>query len=526
GNAFGFLMQYERLEFPEAVETLAKKAGVALPQPEATDTKTANFITQLYKVNELTSLFYEGVLNSPSGAAAKNYLIKRGLKEETIKTFKLGFAPDKWDSLINELRQKDFSLGLLEKAGLVLSKDGGGFYDRFRNRIIFPISDIKARVLGFGARVLPAPSAASGDESLPKYINSPETPIYTKGRNLYGLHLAKDAIREEDAVVVVEGYLDFIMPYQGGMKNIVASQGTALTQEQARALKRFTQNVVMVYDPDKAGELAALRSLDIFIEQDISVKVVTLPQGADPDLFVRKNGIAQFHSRVKEAQNLFDYKLQVLKTRYNAKEIEGKAKISGEMLSTVNKFKNAVLKSEYIKRLAEQLSVKEEALLAEAAKIKDDKSYAFLSPVPSKAALNINPTERLLVKLMLEENELINHIKESLEPADFRDERIGRIISIMFELIDQGKAIEPQKLANYFQGDEALQVICESSFLPEVSGEDRGKIVDDCIQRLKAQRHKTKRQQLHDEISQAQAKGDEVRLKSLMHEFHALIKKG
>jgi len=518
GNAFNFLMQYERLEFPEAVEILAKKSGVILPQTAGHDEKIISLTTQLYKINELAALFYQNILNSAAGNHAKSYLLKRGLKEETIKAFKLGLAPDKWDGLINYLRAKSVSLSFLEKAGLVLTKDGGGYYDRFRNRLIFPIADIKARILGFGARVL--------DETLPKYVNSPETPIYTKGKNLYGFNFAKDTIRDEDSVVIVEGYLDFILPYQEGFKNILASLGTALTLEQVRFIKRYTSNVVMVYDPDKAGELATLRTLDIFIEEGINVKVVSLPEGLDPDLFVRKNGIEEFKTSILQAESLFDYKLKILKKRYNAREIEGKAKISSEMLATITKFKNEVLKSEYLKRLAEELSIREESLWQELAKIKEPKlSSNFNQPLAKKLPLSINPTEKLLIKLMLQEADLINRVKDNLEPADFRDERVSGIVSAMFELIDQGKEIEPNKLMNCIESDEALQIIRESTFMPEISEGDKEKIIDDCIRRLKSERLKFKREQLHDEIKAAQVMGDDEKLNRLMQQFHDLIKK-
>jgi len=515
GNAFNFLMQYERLEFLEAVEILAKKAGVALPETQRQDAKTVSLITQLYKINELAALFYEYNLNSSGGAAAKHYLLKRGLKEESIKLFRLGYALDKWEALINHLRNKNISLSLLEKAGLILAKEGGGYYDRFRQRIIFPILDIKSRPIAFGARVL--------DEALPKYINSPETPIYIKGRNLYGLIMAKDAIRENDCVAVVEGYLDFILPYQEGLKNIVASLGTAFTVEQARLLKRYTHNVVMVYDADKAGELATLRTLDIFIEEGINVRVVSLPQGFDPDLFVRKNGIEDFKEKIKQAENLFDYKLRILKSRYNLKEIEGKANIASEMVPTINKFKNAVLKSEYIKRLAEELNVKEDALWQELSKIKEDKTYADLTEAKPKRALNINPTEKLLMKLMLEETGVINRIKEMLEPADFQDERISRMVSVMFDLIEQGKDIAPNKLINYLQGEDISQVMCESMFMPEALNQNREEVIDDCVQRLKSERLRIKKQHLHEEIKTAQHLGDEERLHRLVEEFHHLV---
>ena len=517
GNAFHFLMEYERMEFPEAVEFLAKKCAVELPEKEKVDSRTTNLITQLYKINELAASFYEGILDSPAGNAPKDYLLKRGLKPETVKAFKLGFALEKWDALISHLRAKGVSLSLLEKAGLVLSKEGGGYYDRFRNRVVFPLIDIKSRVIGFGARVL--------DNTLPKYINSPETPLYTKGKNLYGLNLSKDSIRDKDFALVVEGYLDFIMPYQEGLTNIVASQGTALTHEQARALKRYTHNVVIVYDGDNAGELAALRGLDIFIEEEMNVRVVALPEGCDPDSLVQKFGIQDLKSRISEAKDLFDYKLGVLKSRYSAKDIIGKAKISQEMLVTIHKFKNAVIRSEYVKRLAEELRLEEEALLEELKKVKDDKSYAGLSPVATQKAAAINPTEKLLIKLMLEESELIKRIKEDLEPADFQNEKISRIVSIMFDLVGQGKGVETAKLMNYFDQDDITHLICESTFLPEVSSEEKETIVNDCILRLKSEKIRQKRQHLHDQIKSAQHSGDEMKLQELIQEFDHLVKK-
>jgi len=524
GNAFNFLIQYERLEFPEAVQTLAKKAGVVLPESQKQDDKTTSLITQLYKINELTASFYESNLNSTAGLEAKNYLLKRGINEMTMKLFKLGVASGSWDTLTNHLRNKSINLSLLEKAGLVLTKEGGGYYDRFRDRIIFPIFDIKSRVLAFGARVVPGAGKDAGENASPKYINSPETPIYIKGRNLYGLNLAKDAIRENDSVVIVEGYLDFIIPYQAGLENIVASLGTALTTEQARLIKRYTHNAVIVYDADAAGQMAALRTLDIFIEEGMSVKVVSLPEGFDPDSFTRKNGIGNFKEKINQAANLFDYKLRILKSRYSVKDIEAKALIAFEMLLTINRFKNAILKAEYIKRLAQELDIREDALLQELNKIKEVKAYSGLDTQgPAKKVLNINPTEKLLIKLMLEEEALINQIRERLEPADFQDERTARIVSLMFDLIEQGKNIEPNKLINYLDDESISQIICESTLLPQIPSQNRENVVNDCIMRLKNERVRTKKLHLHEQIKTAEGLGDEENLHRLMQEFHCLI---
>jgi DNA primase len=226
---------------------------------------------------------------------------------------------------------------------------------------------------------------------------------------------------------------------------------------------------------------------------------------------------------------MFDYKLKVLKIRYDINEIEGKARISSEMLSTINKFKNAVLRSEYTRLLAEELNVKEEALLQELNKIKDKPGNQYINfsqNIPNRKPLSINPTEKLLIKLMLEENEYISRIRESLTPTDFHDERIRRIVETMFSLLEQGKDIQPCSLINYLGESDVLEIISESSFLPEVSSQNKEKIVDDCIQRIKDERMKSKRLYLHDQIKAAQRLGNEEQLQTLMQEFHSLIKKG
>lgn len=519
GNAFKFLMRHERMEFPEAVELLAKKCGVSLPQYDKPElARAASLSSQLYKVNELAVSFYENNLHSASGQAM-NYLLGRGISLATIKEFRLGLAASGWDNLINFLRSKNVSLALMEQAGLVLPKDSGGYYDRFRNRIIFPVFDIRSRLIGFGARVM--------DNSLPKYINSPETPVYSKGRNLFGFNLSKDFIRDADSVVIVEGYLDFMIPYQEGLKNIVASQGTALTLEQIKLLKRYTHNVVIIYDGDTAGEIATLRSLDLLIDEGINVRVVPLPQGMDPDALVRHEGINMLKAKVENAASFFDYKLDVLKSRHNIKDAPGLAKIASEMLLTINKFDNAILRGEYTKRLSDQMRIPEQDILEELHKLKPVVSASAKEPVfPLAGQSQINPAEKLLIKFMLEEKELIERIMQQLSFADFADARTAKIISLMQELVQQGKNIEPSVLMNYFNEDDASQLVCETMFMPALTQESREKAVNDCIARIKVQRLKSQREHLHMQIKSAQSLGDEGKLNSLIQEFHNLIKKG
>ncbi|MFA6216095.1 MAG: DNA primase [Candidatus Omnitrophota bacterium] len=528
GNAFNFLVQYERLEFLEAVEVLAKKAGVVLPEKQKQNPLHASLNAQLYKVNALALAFYEKNLETASGKKAKEYLLKRGITPDALKVCKVGVALDAWDALLTHLRSHDMSLSLMEKAGLILPRQtGSGYYDRFRNRIIVPIFDIKENVIAFGARLLPETESKLKEEQSPKYVNSPETPVYVKGRNLYGLHLSREAIRKQDCAVVVEGYLDFMMPYQQGVQNVVASLGTALTDDQIRLIKRYTRNVVMVYDGDLAGQMATLRSLDLLIEEDMQVKVVSLPEGYDPDSFVRKFGALEFQAKITDAENVFDYKMRMLKSRYPRSEVESKVMISAEMLSTIQRCKNEIVRSEYIKKLSQELDVLEESLLLELKKLKEERPASGEQAVIThpKKLQPLPPTERLLIQLLLEETTLIERVRDSLELEDFQNENAAKMMGLLFSLSLDGKVIEPKSLMNRFPDEEISQLVCESSCMPEVFQQDKEKIVNDCIQRLKMKRTSLHRHRLQKEIKTAQTSGNDAQIQKLMREFQHLIQK-
>jgi len=514
GNAFNFLMRYEHIDFNEAVQILAKKAGVPLEEVKKSY-KDSSFLLY-YKINQMAMDFYQRMLNSSQGTQALEYLKKRKIDESSWKLLKIGFAPPQWDSLTQYLRKNDISLSILEKLGLVVLRENGTYYDRFRNRIIFPIFDIKSRVLGFGARIL----EESKDKEEAKYINSPSTPIYTKGEHLYGLNFAKDEIIKKDCVVVVEGYLDFIIPFQAGLKNLVACLGTAFTYEQARLLKRYTHNVIVVYDGDNAGQVATLRSLDIFLEEDMNVKVVALPSGFDPDLYVRTYGIEKFNTLISESKNLFDYKLSILKSMYDKRTPEGKLRIATEMLATIKKFPHPVSRATYIKILSEQLQIEEEILFLELKKIKDY-NYPLKSHLISKSEnkIDIHPTERLLIRLMLQEEQTIKKLMEVISPDDFQNEKTSQIVSVLFDLVSKGKNIMVNNLLNYFSQEEIMPILCELSFSPPIDEEEKEKIIQDCIQRLKERKIKIQRENLHKQIKLAQSMGDTERLRLLMKEF-------
>ncbi|MDO8747943.1 MAG: DNA primase [Candidatus Omnitrophota bacterium] len=521
GNAFGFLMQHERLEFPEAIEALAKRTGVIIHEASAAERKTQNLSEQLYKINEAAADFYSDQLHAPEGEPALKYLLKRGLTKETIQRFKIGYAQDKWDGLLNYLRSKGFVLGLIDKSGLIIAKDNGGYYDRFRKRILIPIHDTKGRTVAFGARVL--------DNSLPKYINSPETPVYSKSKVLFGLDLNNEEIRLKDLAVIVEGYFDLIFPYQAGVKNITASCGTALTQEQIRLLKRYSRNVVLVYDSDNAGQMATLRSIDTLIEEGLNVMAARLPEGYDPDSFARQFGPEGFQKLITEAKDIFDYKLEFLKSKYAPLTIPHKARAASEMLSLISKFNNTVAKSAYIKKLAEELSLDENSLLLELKKTGNEHNripHKEENPPPPKTPVTTSAPERMIVRLILEEQELIEQIKEKLAPGDFQDKNISQIITKMFDLFCSGKKINTNSLINHFTGSHLSKIILEISTCewPAVSGTQR--IIDDCVRRIKESKRKLKQQELCRQLKLAQGPGDELKLNDLLIEFQSLSREG
>ncbi|MFZ5800445.1 MAG: DNA primase [Candidatus Omnitrophota bacterium] len=517
GNVFNFLMRHERMEFPEAVEYLAGKVNIVIPKRTAPDKETVSLYEQLYRLNDTVMNFYHQLLlGGDEAAAAREYLEKRKIGLETIKRFRLGYAPDKWDAAMNFLRPKGFALSLIEKAGLILPRErGAGYYDRFRNRIIFPIFDIKSRCIAFGARVL--------DSSLPKYLNSPETPVYVKGNNLYGLNLSRDAIREADFAIIVEGYMDFISVFESGVENCIATSGTALTSEQIRLLKRFSHNAVLLFDADEAGVMATLRSLDLFLEEGMNVRVTNLEQG-DPDAFIKKFGAAAFREKLKAAAPLFDYKFKLLSARYNPTTVEGKAKICKEMLPTINRFKDAVLKSEYLKKLAERLEVNEDALRIELAKIKEPRPLPSL-PVSAESASDIRAVEKTLIKLLLEEERFIELLKENLSVSDFKNSASRRIVDLILKFCAQGIKVSPSKLISCTDDEIASRAISRLCAEEVEYHEDKEKIFEECVERLRQERIKERCKRLQNAIRLAETSGEGEKLLQLIQEYNHLIKK-
>ncbi len=362
GNVYTFLMKHQNITFPEAVARLAKEAGITIPEEEADpeETRRYNLRQRLYEINRAAARwFYRCLRDLPEAEGARKYLAQRGLNRKIQDSFGLGFAPDSWDDLLNHLLSQGFAVEDIFQAGLVsVKKEQNGYYDRFRGRIIFPILDVQGRVVAFGGRIL-----GKGE---PKYLNSPETPVFQKSRTLYGLNRAGKTIRSEDRVVVVEGYMDVIAAHQFGVTNTVASLGTAFTREQGRLLMRFSKNISIAYDSDTAGAKATLRGLDILHSLGARVQVGQLPEGMDPDDYLRRKGYVAFQKLVsQDALTLIEYKLALASAEYNPETIDGKVAIVNFVIPDLARLKSAVEREEYIRLIAEKLGLSQESIKLE-----------------------------------------------------------------------------------------------------------------------------------------------------------------
>ena len=408
GDVFGFLMQIENLEFPEALEILAKRAGVKLVTSYQAS-EQAKLKDKLFKINHLASEFYHYLLlNHRSGKQALDYILGRGIKKQSMETFFLGWAPNMWDGLMRFLIKKGFTARDLETAGLIIkaaSEKGlaDRYYDRFRGRLMFALRDQRGNVIGFAGRTLDPEIKEA------KYINTPETPVYIKGNTLYGLDITKEAIKKDDEAIIVEGELDLISSFQAGVANVVAIKGSALTENQLNLLKRFTQNINLALDMDLAGDAAAKRGMEIADEMGFSIKMVQLPQGKDPDECARINP-SLWQQAVKKAIPVFDFIMDSATLRYDKQNAEGKKKIGDEVIPYLAKISNPIIQAHYFSKLANLLNVSEEVIVETAKKMA--KTEEIKSSTPQQPVTSVNQPSR---QQLLEE-QLLAMILQNKEP--------------------------------------------------------------------------------------------------------------
>jgi len=367
GNVFNFLMKYQGMTFPEAVKKLAQRYGIGIPDHAVSPEQKQKMYEreQLIRINkEAAYFFYNELKQNRANKEASAYLSHRGIKQEIIDKFLIGFAPQGWNNLLRFLSNKGFSPGIMHKAGLVIPKKSNtGYYDRFRNRIIFPIINIQGQIIGFGGRVM--------DNSLPKYLNSPETPLFNKSRTLYGINTARQKSREDNLMYMTEGYFDVISLYSHGIKNAVASLGTALTDKHVRLLKGIVQQVILVFDSDQAGIRAATRSIEIFRKQNMGIKILILPQGYDPDSFICEFNSKKFREKAENAKSAISF-LTDEAVKKHGMSIEARLRIIEDMKKPLASINDPVARSLYIRALAVRLCV-DETMLSE--KIRQTDSF-------------------------------------------------------------------------------------------------------------------------------------------------------
>jgi DNA primase len=419
GDVFAFVKEYENIDFPEAVRRLAERAKIPLEYENRPGEQQARFVKEkLLQIHEQIAQRWQNALaNEAGGQIARDYLAKRGVSEEAVKLFRLGCAPDLWDDTVNWARSKGHELDMVEKAGLILRKEGADhYYDRFRGRLMFPICDEQGRVIGFSGRVL------SGDEKTAKYVNSPETPIFTKSKVFFGLDKSKRAVLDAGYAIVCEGQLDLIACFLAGVQNIVAPQGTAFTSEHARILKRYADEVVLCFDSDAAGQNATVRSLDSLLASGLAVRVAVVPEPHDPDSFIKAEGADAFKKLIEGAEGFFDYYLNRLCTMNDVTSDKGRLAVLRAMAEAVNKTGNGVLIDKHAQKTALRLGVAPEAVRAEFVKLSRVKGPPAQSgeELPEEVAAGPqeppSAQEGWLLKLVLLHDELADWAAAHLEP--------------------------------------------------------------------------------------------------------------
>ncbi len=524
GDVFTFLMKAGHFSFPQAVEELARRYGVKLPSRElsAIQKKEMTKKEVLFQINQIASEYFHDLLTRRrEGEGGRSYLSQRGISPEIISEHRLGASADRWDGLVQHLQGKKVSLELAWELGLIFPKKKAGnstlregWYDAFRGRILFPIFDLHQRVVGFGGRII--------KEGQPKYLNSPESSIYHKGNTLYGLQVAKQYAVEKDCVIVVEGYFDLLTLHQYGWKHSVATLGTALTTPHIQTLKRYTKNLMTLFDADQAGIQAALRSLPLFLEEEVTGKMIALPKGEDPDGFLRKGNPEDFRKKVERSVPLIDFYFDRLAKTHDLKSIDGKVKVAKEGMALLGKIPNKIRRDFYIKALAERLEI-QESFLHEMLRIPSRASSRSGEDLKKSSAEGAFPrAEEIVIRLMVHHPELIPILSKERIFKEFESPTLQRIAETLKDFYQKkGKLDLSEVLGNLEQDLKAR--LCDFAFREnELEGVDPGKILQDCVQKIREKRLRKEKYELVKKIREAEKQPEGKRLASLLKEHQEL----
>ena len=521
GSVFNFVMEMERVSFADAINLVAEKSGVPLPKliDDSRFEARRHESEEVVELNKWALEWWEQQLESSGEARiARDYLLRREITEETRKAFRLGYAPDSWDALSLYLRQKGASQDQVDRSGLVVKKEEGGSYDRFRGRLIFPVMDIQGKPIAFGGRTL-------RDEDA-KYINSPETAAYVKGRNLFGLNLTRDEIRRGGFAILVEGFLDLIVPYQFGIRNVVASLGTALTADQAKLLSRFARKVVLNYDGDNAGVQAAKKAIEILLAEDLEVKILVLPDNSDPDEFIRTSGVLEYQRQRGEAQPHLQFVIdQAVRDRKLSNPADKEAAID-EVLPYIRAVRSRIQKREYFDIAMDSLRINDATLRRELwHSIRTGISQvARAAQSPVKRA-HVKPTvaEERLLELLLADEKLRRLVLPQLEPGDYDDLPTGLIFRALLQGEREGVGIDFDFLSQKTDGDPIAELLPSllMGALENEEGEQsdaRQLAAERCLNALRLMKVDRRISDLRSEIAAAERNGETERCDELVTE--------
>lgn len=485
GNVITFVMEYENYTFPEAVKMLADRVGIALPVMEYSgeDRREWDIKTKLLEINKIAATFYYHQLKSPAGQSGLDYLKKRQLSDKTINTFGLGYAPQLTGDLYRMLKEKGYDDELLKESGLFTYEKG--IREKFWNRVIFPIMDINNKVIGFGGRVM-------GDGK-PKYLNSPETKLFDKSKNLYGLNVARSS--RKNNLIICEGYMDVISMHQAGFNQAVASLGTALTPGHARLMKRYTDNVLITYDSDEAGVKAALRAIPILKEAGLSTKVINMRPYKDPDEFIKALGTEAFQERIDKAENSFMYEIGIIEKNYNRSDPESETAFEREVANKLVQFSEKLERDNYMKAVCRQFMIPEDGMREMVIRIgsqggiipRQTQPVRRMEPARKKKEDGIRQAEKILLTWMIEDGDIYDKVSEYIQPDDFIDPLFKDVASKVYEQYETGSVNPAAIIGSYSDGDmhSEIAAMFSAELSESLSKSEREKTLNDTVLRVK-----------------------------------------
>ncbi|MFC1499920.1 DNA primase [Candidatus Zixiibacteriota bacterium] len=519
GNAITFLVEHDGMTFPQAVEELATRAGIAIPVQRAESEERERDRDLVRDALESAAQFYQGMLKDEKGTEAVNYLKSRGITGATAKTFRLGYAPDGWDILLNHLKEKGFSEDLQSQAGLVKPRESGGFYDTFRNRLVFPFMDRRGRVCAFGGRTLD-----ESDDS-PKYLNGPETAVFRKGSVLYGLPQAVETMLKEERALLVEGYFDVMSLHQAGIKGVVAASGTAFTEKQALILKRLVKKVQLLFDADAAGLKAAFRSYTSLVREGLEAAFLPMPHGEDPDTMIRSEGAETFRSRLRHAMGVVTFYFDSLDTPVEELDVGERAAVTRDLLDLLRHDGDSLRRSMSLQEVSARVGLDEGTLMKEMEALAEREAPYEERRTGSQAPQTQAPPSRVesdLLRMLLSGSESNEEILSRITSDDFKDQRASALFKRINDDFSTRGSISIDRLLEHVESTERGLIASLLAEETPVPSEEGSAVVEQFLRSVETRRSKEHRQRLKASIDQARRAGDDETVERLLKEYQEM----